>query len=246
MSGAGRALDWDAIDLVVFDVDGTLYDARQLRGAMARRLVLDALRTRSLRTLWVLRVFRQVREELADEGCTRFIEAQYARTAQRTGCGEALVRALVQEWMERQPLPLLPLCRHDRVDRLFDALHAAGKQVAVLSDYPAQAKLAALALRADPVVCAQDPHVARLKPDPRGLHAILATTGVPAHRALMIGDRFDRDAAAAQRAGMQSLVRSRRAHAAVPTFRRFDDAVFAPLLAHPGSPRPAGLGRPDR
>ncbi len=227
----GPALDWDAIDLVVFDVDGTLYDARQLRGAMARRLALDALRARSLRTLWVLKVFRQVREELAEEGGAGFLEAQYARTAQRAGCGPAQVRALVHEWMERRPLPLLPACRHARVDRLFEALRAAGKRVAVLSDYPAHDKLAALGLRADPVVCAHDPQVARLKPDPRGLRAILDATGVPAHRALMIGDRFDRDAAAAQRAGMRALVRSRRAQAGVPTFRRFDDPVFAPLLA---------------
>lgn len=228
---AAPVVDWDAIDLVVFDVDGTLYDATQLRGAMARRLALDALRTRSLRTLWILRVFRQVREALAEEGCEDFVEAQYARTAQRAGCSEAQVRALVHEWMERRPLPLLAPCRHARVERLFEALHAAGKRVAVLSDYPAHDKLAALGLRADPVMCAHDPEVARLKPDPRGLQAILAATGVTAQRALMIGDRFDRDAAAAQRAGMRALVRSRRVHAAVPTFRRFDDPVFRPLLA---------------
>jgi len=228
-------LDWDATDLVVFDVDGTLYDAGRLRGAMARRLALDALRTRSLRTLSILRVFRQVREELAVEGSPRFVEAQYARTAQRTGCTPEEVRARVQEWMERRPLPLLAPCRHARVEQLFDALQAAGKRVAVLSDYPAHAKLAALGLRADPVVCAHDPQVGRLKPDPSGLHAILAATGVPAHRAVMIGDRFDRDAAAAQRAGLRALVRSRRSHATVPTFRRFDDPVFAPVLERAGA-----------
>lgn len=231
MSRTGIALDWDAIDLVVFDVDGTLYDARRLRSAMAWLLALDAARARSLRTLRVLQTFRQVREELAEEGCAPFIEAQYARTALRTGCAQAQVRALVHDWMERRPLPLLARCRNAGVDRLFEALHAAGRRVAVLSDYPAHAKLDALGLRADPVVCAHDAQVARLKPDPRGLHAILAATGVPARRALMIGDRFDRDAAAAQRAGVRALVRSRQAQAGVPTFRCFDDAVFRPLLA---------------
>ena len=231
MTRGRPAVDWDAVDLVVFDVDGTLYDAHRLRGVMARHLALDAARTFSLRTLRILHVFRQVREELADEGCTAFIEAQYVRTAQRTGCGQAQVRALVHEWMERRPLPLVAACRHPGVDRLFEALHAVGRRVAVLSDYPARAKLDALGLRADPVVCAHDLQVARLKPDPRGLHAILAATGVPARRAVMIGDRFDRDAAAARRAGVRALVRSRRAHAAVPTFRRFDDPVFQPLLA---------------
>lgn len=229
--GRGPGLDWDTIDLVVFDVDGTLYDARQLRGAMARRLVVDAVRRRSLRTLWTLKVFRQVREELAEAAGADFLDRQYVITARRVGGDAHRVRELVQEWMEHRPLPLLAACRHAGVERLFAALQAAGKRVAVLSDYPAHDKLAALGLRADPVVCAHDPLVGRLKPDPRGLHAILSATGVPAHRALMIGDRFDRDSAAAHRAGMGALVRSRNRHATVPTFRRFDDPVFAPLLA---------------
>ena len=238
MSRSPPALDWAAIDLVVFDMDGTLYDARRLRGAMARRLALDAWRTRSLRTLWVLRVFRQVREALAEAAHTDFMRAQYALTAQRTGTDEATVAALVRQWMEQRPLALLRECRWPGLEQLFDALQAAGKQVAVWSDYPALAKLAALGLRADPVVCAGDAGIGRLKPDPRGLRAILHATGVPPRRALMIGDRFDRDAAAAQRAGVRSLVLSRlrppastgQVQVQVQAFAGYDDAVFRPLL----------------
>lgn len=234
MSRAQPPLDWPALDLVVFDVDGTLYDARRLRGAMARRLALDAWRTRSLGTLGVLRVFRQVREELAEMARADFLRAQYALTAQRTGTDEARVAALVRQWMEQRPLALLHDCRWPRLERLFEALRAAGKQVAVWSDYPAHDKLAALGLRADPVVYAGDAGIGRLKPDPRGLRAILRATGVPPQRALMIGDRFDRDAAAAQRAGVRSLVLSRRPPPAgarlAQAFVDYNDAVFHPLL----------------
>lgn len=235
MTPISHPLDWRTVDLVVFDVDGTLYDARQLRGAMARRLMLDALRTRSLRTLWILRIFRQVREELAETACEDFMHAQYALTAQRAGCDAVTVQSLVREWMELRPLPLLPACRRPGLAQLFDALHAAGKRVAVWSDYPAHDKLAALGLRADPVVCANDAQVGRLKPDPRGLMAILHATGVPPERALMVGDRLDRDAEAAHRAGVRSLVLSRLPPPGHPlpaqTFRRYDDAVFQPILA---------------
>ena len=223
-------LNWNDIDLVVFDVDGTLYDQRRLRLAMLRRLLAVTWRTRSLDTLLTLRTFRQVREALGDRPQADFMRLQYARTAARHHKTEDEVRALTREWMERQPLPLLAGCRYPHLDALFAGLRGAGKRIAVFSDYPALDKLAALGLQAAPVVCATDAAVARLKPDPAGLLDILRQTGVDARRALMIGDRFDRDAVAASRAGMRALIRSGRPHPDHGTFRAYDDPVFQPLL----------------
>jgi phosphoglycolate phosphatase/putative hydrolase of the HAD superfamily len=229
-------IDWDAIDLVVFDVDGTLYDARRLRRAMALRLLADAWHSRSLHTLRVLRAFREVREALAMEDDAEFLHLQYQRTAQRAGCEPADVRALVHEWMERRPLPLLRTCRREAVDRLFKGLRAAGKRVAVLSDYPAHEKLRALQLQAQWVASAHDPGIGRLKPDPRGLHALMLRAGATPRRTLMVGDRADRDALVARRAGAQCLLLGRpgigEGGDAWPLrFRRFDEPVFAPVLA---------------
>ena len=236
-------LDWSTIDLVVFDVDGTLYDQRQLRLGMLRQLIVHALQTRSLDTLLTLRTFRRVREALGErvgeQAGADFMTLQYAQTASRHGTTPAAVRALTDEWMEQRPLPLLAACRYAHVAEVFAGLRAAGKRVAAFSDYPAAAKLAALGLRADVFVCATDPGIARLKPDPAGLLAILKQTGVAPERALMIGDRFDRDAAAAARAGMRALIRSRRPHARWATFQGYDDVVFQPLLAGPGVVRGA-------
>ena len=223
-------LDWNAIDLVVFDVDGTLYDQRRLRLAMLAQLASDALRSRSLETLRILRTFRHVREGLGDEAGVDFLLEQYARTGRRHGRTPAEVEALTTDWMEVRPLPMLAAARYAHVDKVFAGLRAAGKQVAVLSDYPAVAKLRALGLQAHPVVCATDPDVARLKPDPLGLLGILQRTGVPAARALMVGDRFDRDAEVARRAGVRALIRSRQPHPQFGTFRTYADPVFQPVL----------------
>ena len=231
MSPPTGSLDWTTIDLVVFDVDGTLYDQRQLRLGMLRQLLGHAWQTRSLDTLLTLHTFRRVRETLGEQAGADFMALQYAQTASRHGKTPNAVRALTDEWMEQRPLPLLAACRYAHVAEVFASLRASGKRIAAFSDYPAVAKLAALGLRADVVVCATDPDIARLKPDPAGLLAILRQTGVPPERALMIGDRLDRDAAAAARAGMRALIRSRRPHASGATFRAFDDAVFQPLLA---------------
>jgi len=223
-------LAWTTIDLVVFDVDGTLYDQRQLRIGMLRQLLGHTWQTRSLETLLTLRTFRRVREALGEQAGCDFMALQYAQTASRHGKTPAAVRALTDEWMELRPLPLLAACRYAHVAEVFAGLRAAGKKIAAFSDYPAVAKLAALGLQADVVVCATDADIARLKPDPAGLMAILRKTGVAPERALMIGDRFDRDAAAAAQAGMRALIRSRQPQARVATFRAYDDAVFQPLL----------------
>lgn len=224
-------INWNAIDLVVFDVDGTLYDQRRLRLAMLRRLLAATWRTRSLDTLQTLRTFRHVREALGNQPEADFMRLQYARTAARHHKTEDQVRALTHEWMERQPLPLLAGCRYPHLDALFAGLRAAGKQIAVFSDYPATDKLAALGLQAAPVVCATDADIARLKPDPFGLLAILQRTGMAAQRTLMVGDRFDRDALAASRAGVRALIRSARPHPDHLTFQAYDDPVFQPMLA---------------
>ena len=132
---------------------------------------------------------------------------------------------------------------------LFDALHAQGKRVAVLSDSPAQDKLAALGLEPDLVVWAGDAGVGRLKPDPRGLRQILSRTGIGAERTLVVGDRAERDGAVATQVGAQAVLVGRPAGsgaAGSPTaiwVRGFDDPLFAPLFSPdltPGAAATAG------
>ena len=138
---AHAAIDWDAIDLVVFDVDGTLYDQRRLRLLMLRELLRDAWSTRSLATLRTLRTFREVREALGDEPVDDFLQQQYARTAALHGSSAQAVEALVTNWMEQRPLDCIGGCVYRHVATLFENLHARGKQVAVFSDYPWTEKL---------------------------------------------------------------------------------------------------------
>ena len=234
-------LDWEAIDLVVFDVDGTLYSQSRLRRIMFGRLIADAWASRSLRTINTLRVFRQIRESLGNQPNADFLTQQYQQTAGRCQVSVDEVRRLTSDWLEQRPLPFLTGCRYPHLEALFFALRTGGKRVAVFSDYPAVEKVSALGLQAWPIVCATDDEVARLKPDPAGLLRILNQSGVHPNRALMIGDRFDRDGLAARRANVRALIRSRRVHPEFETFQGFDDAIFAPLL-HAATDGGRGLG----
>lgn len=229
MTAAGT-IDWTDIRLVVFDVDGTLYDQRRLRLHMLVALIGATLRSRSLHVPLTLREFRRAREALAVAPGADFLVAQYAIPAARRGCAAETVRALVVEWMEERPLPHLAACRRPGIDRLFASLRKMGKHIGVLSDYPASAKLAALGLSADFIVSSTDSDVARPKPDPAGLRKLMRLAQVGPEHTLVIGDRIDRDWEAASRSNVPAWILTSRSSPQVNCFRSFLDPVFDPLL----------------
>jgi FMN phosphatase YigB (HAD superfamily) len=222
-------LHWGAIKTVVFDVDGTLYDQRRLRAHMLLAIVREAMRTGDLGFALTLRTYRKCREELSARDATDFVTKQFDITAMRSGRSPDEVRRIVSDWIDVRPLDYLAACVLPGVADLFRALKAAGKTIGVFSDYPARDKLAAMRLAADIIVCAADPGVARLKPNPQGLKHILAETATDPARCLMIGDRFERDAAAAAQCGVRALIRSSHGHDRYDTFRSYADDLFRPF-----------------
>ena len=221
--------DWDAISLVAFDVDGTLYRQRPLRIAMAREMAVNAARSFSLATFRILGVYRRLREEVGDERIEDFDAALIDRTARATGATPDRVRALVADWMETRPLRHLARCRYPGLDWLFAGLRAHGKTIAILSDYPAVAKVAALGLEADLILSAGE--IGVLKPDSRGLLTLIERAGTTPAHTVLIGDRIDRDGIAAREAGAHCLIRTSKPEAGWHCFTRFDGPDFAAVLA---------------
>lgn len=207
-----QRVPWERFDLIVFDMDGTLYDQGMLRRRMAAMIARDAIRCRSLSAVRTLAAFRRQRERLGDAVAGDLATLQY----ELAGRNADDVRSIVAEWMEQRPLPLLRDCRTRGVDMLFRRL-AESHVVAVFSDYRAERKLEALGLSARLFVASED--VGRLKPDPAGLHALISQAKTSASRTLMIGDRDDRDGEAARRAGVRALIRGR-------DFRHFEEPLF--------------------
>ena len=222
--------DWDDVRLVAFDVDGTLYSQFRLRRRMLRDLLGDAVSRRTPHVIKVLSVYRRIRERLAEEETGDFERTLIAATATVAERSTDEVRAIVDQWIEKRPLRYLAACSYPGVAELFSGLRRKGKIVGVLSDYPAQAKLAALGLNADLIVCAGDPGIGVLKPNPRGLAALMKAAGTDAQTTVMIGDRATRDGGAARRIGAWPLIRSRKPLADWQTFARFDDPIFRNFL----------------
>jgi HAD superfamily hydrolase (TIGR01549 family) len=226
------APNWHEIRLVVFDVDGTLYDQRGLRFRMLREMLLAAVQTRDIQFIRILRAYRRIREQLGDSPQEDFERELVTRTAALVGCSEPQVRATAEEWLESRPLRHLIRYRYPHLPELFQRLRRQGKVIGVFSDYPARKKLAALELDADVMVCATDGDIRVLKPHAKGLLVLMSRAAVNPRDTIMIGDRPERDGLAAQAANVRALIRSRKPIHGWQTFDRYD----APLFLTSGRP----------
>lgn len=199
-----------SVACVIFDLDGTLYDQAALRRRMAAVMARSLLRDpRRLREIMIVRWVRTYREELAERSATDVAVVQYRAAAERFGREETEIELMIEEWIERRPLALLPSCRLPAAADLLMALRDRGVRTAVLSDYPPVAKLDALGLQVDAAECTTDSFPGALKPDPAALALLASSLGFDLGECLYVGDRDDRDGEMARRAGMRFVLAAR-------------------------------------
>jgi HAD superfamily hydrolase (TIGR01549 family) len=226
----GATINWEIIRLVVFDVDGTLYNQQAMRLRILRDLAGYSIASRSLETPTTLHLYRKLRETMGEHEVDAFDGELVARTAQEAGVEESKVQSIVREWIEQRPLAHIRACRYPNVVELFAALKRRNKIVGIFSDYPAAEKLRAMELSADIIVSAVDKNVGILKPHPRGLVVLMSAAGVGPEATILIGDRAERDGEAARRAGAASLIRSNRPIKGWSCFANYGDPHFSHLL----------------
>ncbi len=187
----------------LFDLDGTLYRLRGVQVAMACELALLAPHW-----LGALARFRREQESLRrepplEEGSA--YEVQLARTSAATGVPVERLEVAVQRWMQERPGKWLRLFQRRWISREIATFRAAGGRTAVVSDYPAASKLAAMNATSlfDVVVANGEPGGPRsLKPSPEGLLLAAARLQTSPEQCLVIGDRPEADGQAARQAGM--------------------------------------------
>jgi phosphoglycolate phosphatase/putative hydrolase of the HAD superfamily len=198
---------------LILDIDGTLYFQRSLRIAMAMELfAYHICRPWKWRDLKILSVFRKERERYCGAGGEAdSIESDpdsvlYRISAERFGVPSAYVQDVVIRWMHLAPLKYLNRCADRRLRSILGLAREKGLTLAAFSDYPGAEKLKALRVRVDACFSATDSEIRSLKPDPRGLNAIMKAMGLSADECLMIGDRDEKDGECARKAGMDYLI----------------------------------------
>ena len=203
----------EATEALIFDMDGTLYDQGRLRRKMYLDLMVGLARNPLfIQEIKVLYAFRKNRERLSEnrDGVCSIEKRQYAEVAQALGLDIGKVRHIVNECIFEKPLKHLARCLYPGVKDLFSLLRQKQFKIGVFSDYPCDAKLRALDLQVDVMVCATDEKVDRFKPHPAGLLFAARELGVPVKKCFFIGDRDDKDGECARRAAMPYLILPRR------------------------------------
>lgn len=189
------------------DLDGTLYRARWVKLAMAMELGISGWGV-----VGTLRHFRREHERIRAEVAAKLelegdspFSLQIARTATALSLEPGVVEARVSEWMVRRPGKWIRMFQNRGLLDEIRAFRERGGKTALVSDYPASAKLEALGesgLFDVVVACGEAGGPCRLKPHPDGYLAAAERLGVRPEACLVIGDREDADGEAARAAGM--------------------------------------------
>ena len=209
---------------VIFDLDGTLYDQRKLRGYMlVEMLRFIATHPSGLKELKILWDFRRAREKNAFSVTDNIGVRQFEWGAEISSVSVERVRQVIQDWMFTKPIRHLNACSYIGARELFSFLRQKEISLGVFSDYPAMDKLAALGLKPDVVVSATDSDVDRLKPNPEGLFLVAAKLKKRVEECLYIGDRDDKDGECARRAGMPYVILNRTKKNGANGFNTLDE-----------------------
>ncbi len=192
--------------LVLVDMDGTLYYQRPLQLMMGCVMLRNALlKKEGISELITVLKFRKMREHCAD---TDEIDAKlYKALSKERHLSAEEAEEMIQKWIYRMPLSYLYRYRDEKLQQLLAELQKKGVQTAVYSDYPTEEKQKVLGIAKMPGFYGGGQEIGCLKPDPRGILYIMHKYGIEdKSRVLMIGDRMSKDGWAAQSAGVDYLI----------------------------------------
>lgn len=201
-------------ELFIFDLDGTLYFQKPFRVRMAVYLMTYVIMHPSaVKDILILKSYREIREKWEDIATGS--DASLTTSNEDTNTGDAgksldtlqyeyvanlknvsldRVKNAVEFFMMKAPLSLLPAYADNAVIDVIRELRNRGKRVVVYSDYPVEDKLKALGAQVDGCYTSGDENIGVMKPDKRGIEVILSDTGIASSDAVMIGDRYEKDA----------------------------------------------------
>jgi len=192
--------------LIIFDLDGTLYDQKKLRAKLYFSFIMNLLILRiKPKDLKIVSEFRRQREKHKGYSSPTLHEDQYIWCVEKTRASAAKIKNTIEKMMLQMPLKFLKNVSYPNVISFINLSKASGFKIAVYSDYPVNDKLSALGIVADKTFCSTQENIAQFKPSENGLITICKSFRCSVKQALYIGDREDTDGESARIAGMPFL-----------------------------------------
>jgi len=192
-----EAIDWEKVEVVSWDLDGTLYALKPVVQAFKRNILRDLFRGKILGTLaagfslWRrLTTMNQVRKRGGVQGLPK--------PAENTNIKMQMVR-----WHSDA---VESVGAQQGVFALLKAIESAGKRQIVVTDYEAKEKLEALNLPVTFEHVFEGEVLGAIKPSPKIFKTILSELDIAPEALLHIGDRDESDGVAARKAGCQVVI----------------------------------------
>lgn len=190
------------IKLVVFDLDGTLYELKPMQKQMRNRLLKHLLfHPLAWKEIWAVYHFRRERKKRTGSHTPNLAQAQYVWVSEKTGIPVETVQQHIEKWMIHEPLGIISALSYKKVIPLVELLKKQQIQTAIFSDLEAVKKAEALQIGITDVFSAVDEAIDALKPHPAGLFHIANFYGVNLSEILFIGDKEELDGRCAREAG---------------------------------------------
>lgn len=196
------------IELVVFDVDGTLYSQQKLRRIIFIKLCkYYVVRPWKFYDLFIIYHFRKEREKKAGYVGHNLEVEQYEWCAIKTRQPIKKIKAVINKWIFEIPNAYLYKCVYPGAVQYINDLKVNGVKTAVYSDYKSEEKLKSMHIDVDMQISSTDQSVNSFKPLPRGLLVVLQNMDISnKSNCLYIGDRYELDGLCAERAGIPFLI----------------------------------------
>lgn len=194
------------LKMVIFDIDGTLYNQKKMRLYMALELALYyVVRPWKLGEIKVLMHFRREREKnaLVAEMNHEIAENQYKWCQPLVNRPLVEIQRIVELWMHNKPLKHLSKCTYNKASKYIDALNKQNIITCAYSDFRGDAKLEAMNLNIQYCYSSEQKEIDVLKPNPKGINYIAQLHGIEKENILFVGDRTKLDGQCAANAGVK-------------------------------------------
>ncbi len=196
-------VNWDELSLVIFDVDGTLYDQKKLRKKMMLALFLHyCIRPWRYKELLILYHFRKEREKRHGYQSENLQTEQYLWVLPKVNLPLDTIKNVIDYWIFRYPNRYLNTCVYPGLEQFLAELKRNNIRTAIYSDYESKQKLISMNITVDLVVSSTDAYINAFKPIPIGLNYIKTELKIKSSNCLFIGDRQELDGECAARAAI--------------------------------------------